>query len=218
MGADQKSKNNATAMWCIGSEIIREIIKKRHETIPIVLQELINKIVAGNMPTVHYTGRKLLQNTIIFVFVYNKFVYNKTASNIIYYRNKKKYFLDCLKYMCRELSMIVLEHQTMIMIILERLLLLQPIVATQVLYAIFPLIPISPNVRENLLLTLRKALYRKGTSKRQMAVTGFIEMLKYKKMHSQYNFRLSQLNSFDYTSSSNSRSTLTQVCISKNFK
>lgn len=58
MSADQKSKNNATAMWCIGSEIIREIIKKHHETIPIVLQELINKIVAGNMPTVHYTGRK----------------------------------------------------------------------------------------------------------------------------------------------------------------
>ncbi|XP_043789127.1 Fanconi anemia group I protein isoform X2 [Apis laboriosa] len=178
MSADQKSKNTATAMWCIGSEIIREIIKKRHETIPIVLQELINKIVAGNMPTVHYT--------------------------------------DCLKYMCRELSMIVLEHQTMIMIILERLLLLQPIVATQVLYAIFPLIPISPNVRENLLLTLRKALYRKGTSKRQMAVTGFIEMLKYKKMHSQYNFRLSQLNSFDYANSSNSRSTLTQVTLEYN--
>lgn len=203
MSADQKSKNNATAMWCIGSEIIREIIKKRHETIPIVLQELINKIVAGNMPTIHYTGRK----TTIFI-----------KSNIIYYYNKKKYFLDCLKYMCRELSMIVLEHQTMIMIILERLLLLQPKVATQVLYAIFPLIPISPNVRENLLLTLRKALYRKGTSKRQMAVTGFIEMLKYKKMHCQYNFRLSQLNSFEYTSSSNSKSTLTQVCVFKNFR
>lgn len=59
MSADQKSKNTATTMWCIGSEIIREIIKKRHETIPIVLQELINKIVAGNVPTVHYTGRKI---------------------------------------------------------------------------------------------------------------------------------------------------------------
>lgn len=60
MNADQKSKNNATAMWRIGSEIIREIIKKRHETVPIVLQELINKIIAGGMPTTHYTGKRAI--------------------------------------------------------------------------------------------------------------------------------------------------------------
>ena len=124
---------------------------------------------------------------------------------------KKKCFLDCLKYMCRELSMIVLEHQVWIMTIFERLLFLHPTVANQVLFAIFPLARISPNIRENLLLTLRKALYRKGVSKRQMAVTGFLEMLKCTKMRSQLSFRLSQHSNSMISSSS--RSSLTHVCI-----
>ncbi|XP_033206109.2 Fanconi anemia complementation group I isoform X1 [Bombus vancouverensis nearcticus] len=175
MNADQKSKNNATAMWRIGSEIIREIIKKRHETVPIVLQELINKIVAGGMPTTHYT--------------------------------------DCLKYMCRELSIVVLDHQVWIITILERLLFLHPTVANQVLYAILPLARVSPNIRENLLLTLRKALYRKGALKRQTAVTGYLEMLKYTNVHSQLSFRLSQFND---SMSTSSRSTLTQVTLEYN--
>ncbi|KOC59133.1 Fanconi anemia group I protein like protein [Habropoda laboriosa] len=180
MSADQKLKGNTTtAMWCTGSEIVREVIKKRHETVPIVLQELINKIVAGGMTTTHYT--------------------------------------DCLKYMCRELSMIVLDHQVWIMTLLERLLFFPSIVANQVLFAIFPLMHVSSNIRENLLLTLRKALYRKGISKRQMAVTGFLEMLKYSKMHSLASFRLSQrCNSSEHAISSSSRSTLTQVTLEYN--
>lgn len=115
--------------------------------------------------------------------------------------------------MCRELSMIVLEHQVWIMTILEQLLFLHPTVANQVLFAIFPLVRVSPNIRENLLLILRKALYRKGVLKRQMAVTGFIEMLKCTKMRSQLSFRLSQHSNSMISSSS--RSTLTQVCKTK---
>ncbi|CAL7938106.1 unnamed protein product [Xylocopa violacea] len=173
MSADQKSKNNAAATWPIGSKIIQKIVKKRHETIPVVLEELITKIVIGNTSTTHYT--------------------------------------ECLKYMCRELSIIVLDHQVLIMTILERLLFLPSTVATQVLNAIFPLMRVSPNIRENIILTLRKALYRKGISKRQMAVTGFLEMLKYSKMYSRNSFRLSQ-----HSSSSSSRSTLTQVTLEYN--
>ncbi|KAK1122548.1 hypothetical protein K0M31_008998 [Melipona bicolor] len=176
MNDDQKSKNNAITTWHIGSEIIREIIKKRHETVPLILQELINKIIAGGVTTTHY--------------------------------------IDCLKHMCRELSMIVLEHQVWIMTILERLLFLHPTVANQVLFAIFPLARVSPNIRENLLLILRKALYRKGVSKRQMAVTGFLEMLKCTKMRSQLSFRLSQQSNSMISASS--RSTLTQVTLEYN--
>lgn len=112
--------------------------------------------------------------------------------------------------MCRELSIVVLDHQVWIITILERLLFLHPTVANQVLYAIFPLVRVSPNIRENLLLTLRKALYRKGALKRQTAVTGYLEMLKYTNMHSQLSFRLSQFND---SMSASSRSTLTQVYI-----
>lgn len=52
-------------MWRIGSEVVQEIIKKCHETVPIVLQELINKIIAGSASTTHYTSkaRKLLSYT-----------------------------------------------------------------------------------------------------------------------------------------------------------
>ncbi|XP_043247785.1 Fanconi anemia group I protein-like isoform X2 [Colletes gigas] len=179
MNTDQKVKNSIKVVWSVGAEIIREVIKKRHETVAIVLQELVHKIVANGIPTIHYT--------------------------------------DCLKYVCRELSVIVLDHQIWITTLLERLLFLPTIVAIEVLYAIFPLMHVSPNIRESLLLTLRKALYRKGISKRQMAVTGFLEMLKYSKMHSLDNFRLSQrCNPVAYAISSSSRSTLTQVTLESN--
>ncbi|XP_026674075.1 Fanconi anemia group I protein isoform X2 [Ceratina calcarata] len=176
MKVEQKSKNNATVMWHIGSDIIQEIIKKRHETVPAVLQELINKIVSGGTSTTHYTG--------------------------------------CLKYACRELSMIVLDHQALIMTILERLLFLPSTVASQVLNAMSPLMHVSANIRENILLILRKALYRKGVSKRQMAVTGFLEMLKYSKMYSRDNYRLSQHSNSSFPS--NSRSMLTQATLESN--
>ncbi|KZC06011.1 Fanconi anemia group I protein like protein [Dufourea novaeangliae] len=179
MSTDQKLKNNTTVVWYTGTEIIREIIKKRHDTVAIVLQELVDKIVVGGIPTMHYT--------------------------------------DCLKYACRELSVIVLDHQVWIMTLLERLLLLPTAAADQVLHAILPLMHVSPNIRENLFLTLRKALYRKGVSKRQMAVTGFLDMLKYSKMHSLGSFRLSQRSgSSAYAISSSARSTLTQVTLEHN--
>lgn len=117
--------------------------------------------------------------------------------------------------MCREFSMIVLDHQVYIIIILERLLFLHSTIAYQVLYAILPLVHISSNIRENLFLTLRKALYRKGVLKRQIAVSGFLEMLKYTKMQPRDSFRFNQsCNSSRCTISSGS--ILTQVC-RKNF-
>ncbi|XP_076294996.1 Fanconi anemia complementation group I [Lasioglossum baleicum] len=176
MSTSQKFKHNTVVLWNTGAEIIREIIKKRHETVATVLQELVDKIVVSGTPMIHYT--------------------------------------DCLKYACRELSVIILDHQIWIMTLLERLIFLPTVVADQVLFAILPLMHVSPNIRENLLLTLRKALYRKGIEKRQMAITGFLEMLKYSKMHSLSNFRLSQrCNSSMYAVSSSSTSTLTQVTV-----
>ena len=192
-------KTNATVVWRTGSEIIREVIKKRHETVAFMLQELVDKIVACGVPTTHYIGNR---NYILI------------CTSLICFCNKC--LADCLKYACRELSVIVLDHQIWIVTLLERLLFLPCIVASQVLYAILPLMHVSPKIRENLLLTLRKALYRKGIPKRQMAVTGFLEMLKYSKMHTLGSFRLSQrCNTSAYAISSSSRSTLTQVHRSK---
>nr|XP_031847431.1 Fanconi anemia group I protein homolog [Nomia melanderi] len=175
MSTNQKLKHNMTVVCSTGAEIVREIMKKQHETVPTILQELVDKIIVGGTPARYYT--------------------------------------DCLKYACGELSVIILDHQTWIMILLERLLFLPALVADQVLFAILPLMRISANIRENLLLTLRKALYRKGAAKRQMAVTGFLEMLKYSKMHSLSGFRLSQRCSSSMHGSSNSSSVLTQATI-----
>lgn len=58
MSTDQKLKNNVMVVQCVGAEIIREVVKKRHETVAIILQELVDKIVAGGIPTTHYTGNK----------------------------------------------------------------------------------------------------------------------------------------------------------------
>ena len=45
------------------------------------------------------------------------------------------HYIDCLNYACRQLSLIVLDHQIWIIILLERLLFLPDAVANQVLYA-----------------------------------------------------------------------------------
>ncbi|KAI4477388.1 hypothetical protein M0804_012774 [Polistes exclamans] len=125
-------------------------------------------------------------------------------------------YTDCLAYMCHKLAMNVLDFQTYIITLLDQLLCVPGIAAVQILYAVLPLIQISSNVKDNVILALRKALYKKGISTRKMAVTGFLELLKMLKMNSIRNLHT------DYSENSSmsgvlsgSSSVLTQVTLEK---
>ncbi|KAL2748702.1 Fanconi anemia group I protein isoform X1 [Vespula maculifrons] len=111
-------------------------------------------------------------------------------------------YTDCLAYMCSKLAMNVLDFQTYIITLLDQLLCVPGTAAVQILYAVLPLIHVSSNVKDNLMLALRKALYRKGICTRKMAVTGFVELLKMLKMNSIKNL------SNDYSKNSSMSTTL----------
>lgn len=117
----------------------------------------------------------------------------------IFYKQKTIFFfniLDCLEYMCRKLTMIVLDHQASISTLLDHILEIPATTATQVLRAILPLMRVSSSIRDNLIMVLRKALYRRGVQTRQMAVLGFLQLLK--------NLKLATLNALSQSDSSSS--------------
>lgn len=116
--------------------------------------------------------------------------------------------------MCRKLTVLVLDHQDSIIMLFDQISFIPGQSAIFIVSAIFPLIQISVSIREQLVLTLRKALYRKGTFHRQMAVSGLLEMMKNLKMHSLSGLAMS---SSQYVNSSStgasSTSILTQVLL-----
>ncbi|KAG7201026.1 hypothetical protein KM043_003378 [Ampulex compressa] len=129
------------------------------------------------------------------------------------------HYAECLGYMCRKLTSIVFDCEVWIMSLLDQLPVIPGVAAIQILHAIFPLMRVSSSIRENLILTLRKALYRKDTLKRRMAVSGFLELLKFFKTNSSFPFTASQSRSstMRYTGSS-STSTLTQVALERSIR
>lgn len=123
-------------------------------------------------------------------------------------------FADCLTYMCRKLTILVLDHQDSIIMLFDQISSIPGEIAIFIVSAIFPLVQVSVSIREHLVLTLRQALYRKGTFNRQMAVSGILEMLRNLKIHSMSSLAMS---SSQYANSSltgtSSTSILTQVLL-----
>lgn len=78
-------------------------------------------------------------------------------------------------------------------------------IAEIIIDAIMPLIRISPAIRDNLILMLRKALWCRKVDTRQMAVTGFLKLLK--------SLKVSNLAAFSQSekSLSSQRSLITQL-------
>lgn len=114
--------------------------------------------------------------------------------------------------MCRKLTVLVLDHQDSIIMLFDQISYIPGELAIFIVSAIFPLIQVSVTIREHLILTLRKALYRKGMFNRQMAVSGILEMLRNVKMHSMSGLAISS-SQYAISSSTGASSTsiLTQV-------
>ncbi|KAL7305316.1 hypothetical protein TKK_0002446 [Trichogramma kaykai] len=122
-------------------------------------------------------------------------------------------YTDCLTYMCRKLTMTVLEHQVWINSLMEQLLVIPGSAASLVLQAILPLMRISGSIRDNLIMVLRKALYRKGVETRRMAVLGFLQLLKNLKLSSLT--ALSQSESLSSSNVASSSSFFTQATLER---
>jgi len=116
--------------------------------------------------------------------------------------------------MCRKLAILVLDHQDAIVALFDQISSIPGESGILIVSAIFPLIQISVTLRDNLILILRKTLYRKGTANRQMAVSGILEMLKNLKIHSLDGLVMSSsqcANSSSTGGTTSSASILTQV-------
>ncbi|XP_011502172.1 PREDICTED: Fanconi anemia group I protein homolog [Ceratosolen solmsi marchali] len=198
----QISSNKSCALETINKVIEnsnkdRQLILKGMVDFAFILLSTERKVVVVNYLPWSY-GNKILQKiarkrhdaagTILELLV-DKIV--RSGSNTFQYT-------DCLAYMCRRLTMTILDHQIWIMILLDQLLVIPGSTASQILKAILPLMRISSTIRDNLIMILRKALYRKGIHTRQMAVFGFLQLLKNLKLST-----LTTLSQSDSLSSSN---------------
>ncbi|KAJ8664238.1 hypothetical protein QAD02_005900 [Eretmocerus hayati] len=124
-------------------------------------------------------------------------------------------YTDCLAYMCRRLTMTVLDHQVWITTLMEQLLVIPGEAAAQVLRAILPLMRVSGSIRDSLIMILRKALYRKGTRTRQMSVLGFLQLLKNLKLSTLTALSQSESLSSSNLAASSSQSIFTQASIER---
>lgn len=107
--------------------------------------------------------------------------------------------------MVRDLKLIILENQRIIINLIERLLLLPGHVADAIMNAIMPLIKISTTIRDNLILVLRKALWCGSIETRQFAVIGFLKLFK--------SIKVSNLAAFSQGNSLSQRSILSQLTV-----
>lgn len=117
--------------------------------------------------------------------------------------------------MCQKLTILMLDHQDSLITFLDQISSIPGEAAIFIISAIFSLIKVSVTLREYLIITLRKTLYRKGTANRQMAVSGILEILKNLKTHSLNGLAM---NSSQYINNSSSTATssasvLTQVLL-----
>ena len=119
-------------------------------------------------------------------------------------------FAECLAFFCRKITMVALDRQASLIHLLRQLADLPGTAAVQILKAVIPLIRFSSSVRDELVTTLRKALYRKGTLSRQAAVVGYVQMLKDLKLTSLTSLSQSESYSASYIAST---SILSQVIL-----
>ncbi|XP_046613959.1 Fanconi anemia group I protein [Neodiprion virginianus] len=116
----------------------------------------------------------------------------------------------CLANICQKVPIVVLECRVWIITLLENLLIINAAAATQVIFAVLPIVRLQSEIRDTLSMVLRKALYSRETQIRKMAVTGFLQLLKNLKLHTLG--ALSQSTSRG-TSSASSTSTYTQASL-----
>lgn len=106
----------------------------------------------------------------------------------------------------------MLENLSCVYELMEALVQIPASTANDLLDAVIPLTKISPSIRDHLIILLRKALYSRITETRQLAVTGFLKLVK--------NLKISNLAALSQSSSSSGsfssgRSMFTQISLNQ---
>ncbi|XP_034935128.1 Fanconi anemia group I protein [Chelonus insularis] len=203
---------------CEAMDNFNKVIENSYEDRHLVLKGLVElsfvlleaKIKDVDDKLLHDIGLKIIQKLIKKRHEIGATVLQHLTNKIIASGASVSQYTDCLSYMCRKSTLTVLDSQVWISTLLEQLLAIPGEAASQVLAATLPLIKLSANIRDTLVLILRKALFRKGIQTRQMAVTGFLQFLMDLKIAP---FSLSQSSS--NTSTSTSGSIYTQATVEK---
>ncbi|XP_011335090.1 Fanconi anemia group I protein homolog isoform X2 [Ooceraea biroi] len=225
--SDDKRKNSAwlrqlipdsCSMMTVMGNIIdvrdRHLVLKGLVDLAFILMAAENKSKTGTHPS-WQLGTKVLQKIMKKHHETVATVFQTLIDKIIGGGLCISQYTDCLAYMCHKLTVLVLDHQESVIILLDQISSIPGEVAIFVVSAIFPLIQVSVSLREHLTLTLRKTLYRKGTFNRQMAVSGILEMLKNLKMHSLSSLAMSSSQYVNSSTGTSSTSILTQVTLER---
>ncbi|KYQ49928.1 Fanconi anemia group I protein [Trachymyrmex zeteki] len=193
----------------------RHLVLKGLVDLAFVLMAVENKTKTDVHP-LWQIGTKILQKIMRKHHETVATIFQMLIDKIIASRSSISQYTDCLTYMCRKLTILVLDHQDSIIMLFDQISSIPGEIAIFIVSAIFPLVQVSVSIREHLVLTLRQALYRKGTFNRQMAVSGILEMLRNLKIHSMSSLAMS---SSQYANSSltgtSSTSILTQVTLER---
>ncbi|XP_043276970.1 Fanconi anemia group I protein [Venturia canescens] len=224
---DEKRKNSAWLRSVLPEdgrivEVIEHVIANSNKDRHLVLQGLVelafvlmdtDSRMKDDEHQLSELGIRIIQKLIRKRHEIGATVLRKLADKIISGGSAISQYTECLSYICRKLTLVVLDNQAWVITLLELLMTIPGDAAKQVLHAVLPLMRISATIRDSLVLVLRKALYRKGTHTRQMAVVGFLQLLKNSKI-SEIN-TLSQSGQSSSTSASSSTSIFTQVTLER---
>ncbi|KAL6423840.1 hypothetical protein ACFW04_010347 [Cataglyphis niger] len=194
----------------------RHLVLKGLVDLAFVLMSVENKSKTGVHP-LWQVGMKILQKIMRKHHETVATVFQMLLDKIIANGSCISQYTDCLAYMCQKLTVLMLDHQDSLITFFDQISFIPGEVAIFIVSAIFSLIKVSVTIREHLIITLRKILYRKGTANRQMAVSGILEMLKNLKMHSLSGLAMSSsqyINNLSSTGTS-SASILTQVTLER---
>ncbi|KAF7283340.1 hypothetical protein GWI33_000852 [Rhynchophorus ferrugineus] len=101
----------------------------------------------------------------------------KTFCINIITRTSASQYVECLYILSNKLPLLLLENQNSLVEVMESIIQISAITANQLLDAIIPLAKVSPTIRDQFILILRKGLYSRSVENRQVAVNGFVKLI-----------------------------------------
>ncbi|CAH1104215.1 unnamed protein product [Psylliodes chrysocephalus] len=201
-------------------EIISQVI---HFSLPdrdLVLSGLVNfafvllGVGAGLGRDIIAEKQWTLGNTILLKIIKRKrqiaLTILNTLSNHIVARQAVSQYIECLYLISRTMPLLMLENQSCIMELIECLVHINTTTANQLLDALIPLTKVSLNIRDHLIIYLRKTLYSRSVETRQMSVNGFLKLITNLKISNMAVLSQNSMGSF-----SSGHSVFTQLSLNK---
>ncbi|XP_050507093.1 Fanconi anemia group I protein homolog [Diabrotica virgifera virgifera] len=157
-----------------------------------------------------------LGNTILLKIIKRKrlialTILQKLGDHIVTRQSVTQY-IECLYILSRSMPLLMIENQSCIIELIECLVQVSPHVADQLLDALIPLMKVSPTIRDHMIVYLRKALYSRSVETRQMAVNGFLKLIKNLKISNMAVLSQSQNSMGSFSSG---HSVFTQISLNK---